>query len=150
MSGNRSPQRGAITRMDNRTRGVPRRIPNPYEIPPEDIPPDKAYVWVRYNLMGQEDNTNYANWEKGGWRPVPPERHPYIMGSNYTKDVIIVGGLILMENDRDVAEDWKNIYIEDASRMMNDQLEKARMDNYQVRYKKDERGQQIPDDEINF
>jgi hypothetical protein len=34
--------------------------------------------------------------------------------------------------------------------MMNDQLEKARMDNYQVRYKKDERGQQIPDDEINF
>jgi hypothetical protein len=39
---------------------------NPYDIPPELIPADVEYLWVRESLMGETDNSNMAEMRSKG------------------------------------------------------------------------------------
>lgn len=79
-----------------------------------DAPPARpGYVqrWVRVEDRDGKDNLNYANKFREGWRPRPMETIPEELRETFpsTKhaslgDVVMVGGLVLCEMPRQIAD----------------------------------------------
>ena len=83
-----------------------------FYIDKDTIPPGMEYRWVAIEVMGQTVAEKWNIRSAGGWKPVPRSRHldrfPYIpmpgsSGDAY-KDIIVAGGQILMEIDKEAYE----------------------------------------------
>jgi hypothetical protein len=67
--------------------------PDPYHIPPEIIPRDRAYQWV-------SREHDYKFYKATDWRDVPAERHPGMFAPWGYQGPCIIGDLILVEKPR--------------------------------------------------
>lgn len=81
---------------------------DPYYVPPEMIPEDKVYHWIRTSIRDVPDTTRSTFAANTGWTPVPPDRHPQLcskdlFGENkYIKNYIFRTGLILCEKSKHI------------------------------------------------
>lgn len=75
-------------------------FPDPFEVI-GDIPKDKSYQWMVESVLG--DPGEDIEWiiAKGGWSPVPPERHPEMPE---VRHCIRFRGCVLMERSAEKAE----------------------------------------------
>lgn len=80
-------------------------------VPPEKIPGEMTYSWVRESTLNEPDPDNMTDRMIRGWQPVPASRHPEMVPpplpgyEGHEVAVIRRGGLILCERPtRDVEE----------------------------------------------
>ena len=73
-------------------------------IPPEDVPPDVEYRWVRESVLGRPDISRLSFMKQKGWDTVPIARHPDRMidlvsehTPSHLKGSIYHQGLVLCE-----------------------------------------------------
>jgi hypothetical protein len=79
---------------------------NPYYIPPQIIPSDKVYFWLRASIRDIPDHNRTTFAANTGWSAVPLDRHPELssktlFGENkISKNYIERTGLILCEKSK--------------------------------------------------
>lgn len=115
---NRAPQRAPQRRM----------IFNPanrFDFDKSKIPPTMSYVWRRMSLAGQEDSENMIMADMNGWTPVPANRHPELSGRHATeKEAIVRGGLMLMEQPKEYAEESRELDNFEARNHLEEQIQR--------------------------
>ena len=80
-----------------------------YKIDQTAVPPDWSYEWKRKTLLGKEDPSYEVNLARGGWEPVPVDRHPEMMPAGYKGHTIELDGMILMERPKELTEEAQGI-----------------------------------------
>jgi hypothetical protein len=80
-----------------------------YKIDLTNVPSDWSYEWKRKTLLGKEDPSYEVNLARGGWEPVPVERHPEMMPAGYKGHTIELDGMMLMERPRELTDEAKDI-----------------------------------------
>ena len=80
-----------------------------YKIDMTGVPDDWSYEWKRKTLLGKEDPAYEVNLARGGWEPVPVDRHPEMMPAGYKGQTIELDGMILMERPKELTEEAKDI-----------------------------------------
>ena len=73
-----------------------------FYIDPSVIPDGWHYEWKRRMVQGQEDPAYQVALARTGWTPVPSERHPELMPSNWKGGTIERKGQVLMERPKEI------------------------------------------------
>ncbi len=68
-----------------------------FYIDPAIIPDGWSYEWRAYTVLGKEDPSYQVRLANSGWDPVPRDRHPFLMPSDYSGQTILRDGQMLME-----------------------------------------------------
>lgn len=68
-----------------------------FHIDPAIVPTDWTYEWKRVTCFNQEDPAYQVKLARGGWEPVPADRHPEMMPSKGSFEIIERDGMVLME-----------------------------------------------------
>ena len=98
---------------------------NRFDFDKSKIPPNKEYVWRTFSVGGQEATEHQIMAEMNGWTPVPAQRHPELSGSRAKEnDVIIRGGLMLMEIDKEYAMESRAEEKFNARNTLEEQIER--------------------------
>lgn len=78
-----------------------------FYIPPEEIPDDMEYYWVRDTIFGVPDENRIIEMQRKGWTFVPASRHPGRTESGVPwrprtekSEFIFEGGLVLCERPK--------------------------------------------------
>ena len=89
---------------------------DPYYIPPGVIPDGWVYQFKRKTVHGMDNPSEQAAMQRGGWTPVPAERHDGFFLPAGVKGEIVIGGLILMERPVELEEEarWEDKQAADA------------------------------------
>ena len=128
-----------VQRSDQRTpqRVVLRTTMNRFDLDISKIPEGMTYEWKRKSIMGMEDIESQVNYEANYWTPVPPERHPELMGTRQTQARDIVrGGLMLMERPKEISQQAREIDQLEARRQVSNQMQRL----FQTGHRADPRG----------
>ena len=80
-----------------------------YKIDHLNLDPEWTYEWKRKTLLGKEDPSYEVTLARGGWEPVPLERHPEMMPTNHRGETIEVDGMILMERPKELTEEARRV-----------------------------------------
>jgi hypothetical protein len=84
-----------------------------FYVDPSSVPDGWSYEWKRHTLLNKEDPAYQVQLARGGWEPVPAERHPEMMPvGNYT--TIERKGMILMERPLTLTKEAKDIELRRA------------------------------------
>ncbi len=73
---------------------------------PDVIPKDVDYYWVRISIMDKPDTSRMVEMKRKGWTPVPSERHPDLVFTDFFgaldryQGVIYSDGLLLCERPK--------------------------------------------------
>jgi hypothetical protein len=86
------------------------------------IPPEMTYQWKRVSCGGQEDKQNQILAELNGWEKVPANRHPELSGHNAGEEPIVRGGLMLMEQPKEWAQESADIDKFSARQALEEQV----------------------------
>lgn len=76
-----------------------------YAIPVAEIPDGWNYEWKRHTVYGKDDPAYEVAVARGGWTPVPVDRHPSFMPKNWAGGTIERDGLVLMERPQEITEE---------------------------------------------
>lgn len=110
----RAPQRRVIYTGTNR-----------FDFDKSKIPPHMAYGWKRVTIAGQEDAENMVMAEMNGWVPVPGNRHPELTGMHAKEgEKILRGGLMLMEQPKEYAEESREMEKFEARNSLESQIQR--------------------------
>lgn len=118
------------------------------------IPPNMTYEWKRKTIMGMEDVESQINYEANGWTPVPPDRHPELMGLRKTNaNEIVRGGLVLMQRPVEITSQVQELEEFAARNQVAMQLQRLRMEGKRAAgrgiktdYQEAPAPQRVPDD----
>lgn len=89
-------------------------------INPDIIPEGWAYEWKRHTLLGAQDPSYQVQLSRGGWEPVPVDRHPEMMPSDYTGgESIERKGMILMERPLEISARARALELKKARSQVN-------------------------------
>ncbi len=110
--GRQGDQREADTRGHDQRPAAAVGYRSKLYVDPAKIPPDKKYSWIAVSVLGN-DNADHAQAKlQMGWTPVPPSRHPELVGVAFEgfgkpkTNLIERGGLVLCEMNK---RDWEAI-----------------------------------------
>jgi hypothetical protein len=96
--------------------------------PPELLPtpnpePGYAFRWVRVSTLNTADPLNISAKRREGWEPVKASEHPelqyHIPEDTISKDVVVIGGLMLCKTPEEFVEQRNNYYAKQANDQMN-------------------------------
>jgi hypothetical protein len=85
-----------------------------FHVNPSIIPAGWHYEWRRDTVLNQRDPHYLTALAKAGWRAVPRSRHPEMMPADWPGDTILLGGQILMEIPKVIAQRRKDEALQDA------------------------------------
>lgn len=111
-----------------------------------DAPAGKVYNWKVCTVMGKTPSEMglsaqewgraeeaQINYEANGWTPVPAGRHPELAGRRAAPDDNIVkGGLMLMERDKGLDDEVKEIDEMEARAAVANQLLRLRLSGHRA------------------
>lgn len=84
-----------------------------FYVDPSSVPEGWSYEWKRHTIAGKEDPAYQVQLARGGWEPVPADRHPEMMPvGNYA--TIERKGMILMERPATLTKEAKEIELRRA------------------------------------
>jgi hypothetical protein len=109
----RAPQRRVIYTGENR-----------FKYDDSRRPAGVAYAWKRVTMAGQEDTEHQILCEMNGWKPVPANRHPELMGPRATDQPIIRGGQMLMEQPEEWAQESRMLEEFTAKQTLEQQVQR--------------------------
>ena len=69
------------------------------------VPDGWTYEWKRRTVMGAEDPSYQVQLARGGWEPVPADRHPEFMPRGWRGKEIERKGMVLMERPAEITAD---------------------------------------------
>lgn len=78
--------------------------PDKFYVDTDTIPEGWDYEWKRKSVLGAEDPSYEVQVARGGWEPVPPDRHPGFMPKGFKGESIERDGLVLMERPKEITE----------------------------------------------
>ena len=96
--------------------------------PPELLPtpnpePGFAFRWVRVSTLNSADPLNISAKRREGWEPVKASEHPelhfHIEDENNSKDVVVIGGLMLCKTPVELVQQRNAYYQKQANDQMN-------------------------------
>ena len=85
-----------------------------FYIDPATIPDGWSYEWKRHTLLGKEDPSYAIQLARGGWEPVPADRHPEMMPAGKKFAIIERKGMILMERPMSLTNEARDIELRRA------------------------------------
>jgi hypothetical protein len=97
-------------------------------VPPELLPtpnpePGYKFRWVRVSTLNSPDPINISAKRREGWEPVKASEHPelqfHIEPESNSKDVIVIGGLMLCKTPEEFVEQRNAHYQKQANDQMN-------------------------------
>jgi hypothetical protein len=129
-----------------------------FYVPTEAIPPGWTYEWKRRTVYNAEDPSYTIELQKGGWEPVPAERHPEMMPHGYRGGIIERKGLVLMERPKQVTDYVRSLEQKKATQQVRakeeqltqapaGQFERNNKDNSMLKLKKSLSPVEIPKDD---
>lgn len=83
---------------------LPGEGPDEFFIDREAIPPGWDYEWKTYTVGNKEDPAYQVQLARGGWEPVPADRHPEFMPRGTKSPIIERRGMILMERPMEITK----------------------------------------------
>jgi hypothetical protein len=94
----------------------------PELLPTPDPEPGYAFRWVRVSTLNTADPLNISAKRREGWEPVKASEHPelqyHIESDSNTKDVVVIGGLMLCKTPAEFVNQRNSYYQKQA----NDQM----------------------------
>jgi hypothetical protein len=68
-------------------------------------PEHMRYQWNAVSVLGNDELPKRRSimYAMNGWKPVPPDRHPEIVGAGFTGNEIVIGGLRLEERPEEMS-----------------------------------------------
>jgi hypothetical protein len=94
----------------------------PELLPTPDPEPGYAFRWVRVSTLNTADPLNISAKRREGWEPVKASEHPelqyHIESDSNTKDVVVIGGLMLCKTPVEFVNQRNSYYQKQA----NDQM----------------------------
>jgi hypothetical protein len=96
--------------------------------PPELLPapnpePGYKFRWVRVSTLNSPDPINISAKRREGWEPVKASEHPelqfHIDPESNSKDVVVIGGLMLCKTPEEFVEQRNTYYQKQANDQMN-------------------------------
>ena len=94
----------------------------PELLPTPDPEPGYAFRWVRVSTLNTADPLNISAKRREGWEPVKASEHPelqyHIESDSNTKDVVVIGGLMLCKTPVEFVNQRNAYYQKQA----NDQM----------------------------
>lgn len=96
--------------------------------PPELLPapnpePGYKFRWVRVSTLNSPDPINISAKRREGWEPVKASEHPelqfHIDPESNSKDVVVIGGLMLCKTPEEFVEQRNAYYQKQANDQMN-------------------------------
>jgi hypothetical protein len=94
----------------------------PELLPTPDPEPGFAFRWVRVSTLNTADPLNISAKRREGWEPVKASEHPelqyHIESDSNTKDVVVIGGLMLCKTPVEFVNQRNSYYQKQA----NDQM----------------------------
>jgi hypothetical protein len=94
----------------------------PELLPTPDPEPGFAFRWVRVSTLNTADPLNISAKRREGWEPVKASEHPelqyHIDSDSNTKDVVVIGGLMLCKTPVEFVQQRNAYYQKQA----NDQM----------------------------
>jgi hypothetical protein len=97
-------------------------------VPPELLPspnpePGFKFRWVRVSTLNSPDPINISAKRREGWEPVKASEHPelqfHIDPESNSKDVVVIGGLMLCKTPEEFVEQRNAYYQKQANDQMN-------------------------------
>jgi hypothetical protein len=109
--------------LDSRTNNMRMTSWAPPELLPTPNPePGFAFRWVRVSTLNTADPLNVSAKRREGWEPVKASEHPelqfHIDQDNSSKDVVVIGGLMLCKTPVEFVQQRNAYYQKQA----NDQM----------------------------
>jgi hypothetical protein len=94
----------------------------PELLPTPDPEPGYAFRWVRVSTLNTADPLNISAKRREGWEPVKASEHPelqyHIDSDSNSKDVVVIGGLMLCKTPAEFVQQRNSYYQKQA----NDQM----------------------------
>jgi hypothetical protein len=84
-----------------------------FHIDSRDVPDGWSYEWKRKTLLGKEDPAYQVELARGGWEPVPADRHPETMPTGKYA-TIERDGMILMERPKELTDEARQVELRRA------------------------------------
>lgn len=75
-----------------------------FYFPRDQVPDGWTYEWKREITGGDDDPAYQVQLARGGWRPVPVDRHPEMMPQGFDGKKITRKGMLLMERPASITE----------------------------------------------
>jgi hypothetical protein len=109
--------------LDSRSKNMRKAAWAPPELLPSPNPePGYAFRWVRVSTLNTADPLNISAKRREGWEPVKasehPELHYHIDETSASKDVVVIGGLMLCKTPEEFVKQRNEYYQKQA----NDQM----------------------------
>lgn len=98
--------RGHLSNLDEGT--------DEFYISSDEIPDGWTYEWKVRTIYGAENPSEWTQIERTGWTPVPLERHPHMMPSQWQGGIIERKGMVLMERPEEITEEMQSIEVRKA------------------------------------
>ena len=87
------------------------------------VPAGWDYEWKRVTVMGQEDPAYQVQLARGGWEPVPADRHPAYMPKGWKGGTIERKGMVLMERPKEITDEVRRIELKKARQQVRQKEE---------------------------
>jgi hypothetical protein len=116
------------TRLTRNTESRDKTMRKQSWAPPELLPspnpePGFKFRWVRVSTLNSPDPINISAKRREGWEPVKASEHPelqfHIDPESNSKDVIVIGGLMLCKTPEEFVEQRNAHYQKQANDQMN-------------------------------
>jgi hypothetical protein len=110
--------------LDSREKSVRKQSWAPPELLPTPNPePGFKFRWVRVSTLNSPDPINISAKRREGWEPVKASEHPelqfHIDPESNSKDVVVIGGLMLCKTPEEFVEQRNSYYQKQANDQMN-------------------------------
>ena len=116
------------TRLTRNTESRDKTMRKQSWAPPELLPspnpePGFKFRWVRVSTLNSPDPINISSKRREGWEPVKASEHPelqfHIDPESNSKDVVVIGGLMLCKTPEEFVEQRNAYYQKQANDQMN-------------------------------
>jgi hypothetical protein len=116
------------TRLTRNTESRDKTMRKQSWVPPELLPspnpePGFKFRWVRVSTLNSPDPINISAKRREGWEPVKASEHPelqfHIDPESNSKDVVVIGGLMLCKTPEEFVEQRNAYYQKQANDQMN-------------------------------
>ena len=95
----------------------------PTLLPDPDPEDGWRFRWIRMSMLNTPDAVNISTKFREGWEPVKasehPELHYHITAEDNSKDVVVIGGLMLCKTPVEFVEQRNAYYQKQANDQMN-------------------------------
>lgn len=91
-------------------------------VPPEMIPMGYSVEWKRYSTINEEDNLHINDMQEQGWEFATVKQFPKLVPPNYTKQMILRKGMVLMIRPLEYTEEARYEDLQIARSQVGDKM----------------------------